>query len=268
MAWTDLTYAFGSLLTSTKMTQLFDNITAAFNKDGGAPVLANGYVVNAMIGASSVAQSELKTAQGSVSATTAINLLLPGGEYGFYPQFNSDVDRLISGILVSSYNSANNWHSIINLTSSTGGSVFARQRYFQASPPYMIGSREWGHFLYLLRRISDGIVISSYEAEDPPHAYNGLTHLPKDHVDRISATPHPFADYWDKDPVVDGLEIVLVDLSTTNTKKWISDNRKVSKGILEDIRTVLAGKGTAKAFSDYDIPVIPNFTDRVKIITP
>lgn len=39
MAWTALTFAFGSLLTSTKMTQLFDNLAALAAQDSGAPTL-------------------------------------------------------------------------------------------------------------------------------------------------------------------------------------------------------------------------------------
>ena len=214
-----------------------------------------------------VPQAGLETAQGSVSTAGAnVNLTLPGGEYGFYPQLNDNGVGPISAEIGVSFSGTG---YVTNITlSSVSGSVSAQHRYIQASPPYMIGSKKWGHFLYLLRRISDGVVVSSYEAEDPCWAYNGLNHLPKDHADRISAVPHPFADYWGKDPAVDGLEIVLVDLSTTNTKKWIGDNRKVGKGILEDVGTVLTSKGTNKAHSDYSIPVIPNFTDKVKIITP
>ena len=37
MTWTNLSFAFGSLLTSTKMTQLYDNLTALANGDSGAP---------------------------------------------------------------------------------------------------------------------------------------------------------------------------------------------------------------------------------------
>ena len=44
MAWTALTFAFGSLLTSTKMTQLYDNITALANGDSGAPTIQNSAV--------------------------------------------------------------------------------------------------------------------------------------------------------------------------------------------------------------------------------
>jgi hypothetical protein len=48
MAWTALTFAYGSKLTSTKMTQLFDNFTAFANKDSGAPVLENQYITMVM----------------------------------------------------------------------------------------------------------------------------------------------------------------------------------------------------------------------------
>lgn len=37
MAWTTLSFAYGSILTSTKMTQLYDNITAQANGDSGSP---------------------------------------------------------------------------------------------------------------------------------------------------------------------------------------------------------------------------------------
>jgi len=37
MAWTDLTFSFGSLLTATKMTQLDDNLDALAAGDAGAP---------------------------------------------------------------------------------------------------------------------------------------------------------------------------------------------------------------------------------------
>ena len=54
MAWTTLSYPFGSVLTSSKMTQLYDNFAAVTNKDSGAPVLKNDYIVNAMIATNAV----------------------------------------------------------------------------------------------------------------------------------------------------------------------------------------------------------------------
>jgi len=40
MAWTPLTFAFGSLLTSTKMTQLQENFNAMSIADAGAPKIS------------------------------------------------------------------------------------------------------------------------------------------------------------------------------------------------------------------------------------
>ena len=37
MGWTTLSFPYGSVLTSAKMTQLYDNITAQANGDSGAP---------------------------------------------------------------------------------------------------------------------------------------------------------------------------------------------------------------------------------------
>lgn len=39
MAWTSLTFPFGSILTSAKMTNLYDNFTAMGNGDSGAPLV-------------------------------------------------------------------------------------------------------------------------------------------------------------------------------------------------------------------------------------
>lgn len=40
MAWTDLTFSFGSLLTGTKMTQLDDNFDALAAGESGAPAIS------------------------------------------------------------------------------------------------------------------------------------------------------------------------------------------------------------------------------------
>ena len=58
MAWTTLNFSFGSILTSAKMTQLYDNLTALAAGDSGAPSVtttawetpANGNRVLAVVG--------------------------------------------------------------------------------------------------------------------------------------------------------------------------------------------------------------------------
>lgn len=39
MAWTNLSYSYGSVLTSAKMTQLYDNLAALAAGSAGAPVI-------------------------------------------------------------------------------------------------------------------------------------------------------------------------------------------------------------------------------------
>ena len=159
---------------------------------------------------------------------------------------------------------------VTNITLQSDGTytLYAQQRYIQASPPYKIGDKVWGHFLFLLRRISDGFVVGAYEAEDPPWAYNGAVYLPKDDPGRLAEGPHPFADYYQKDPAIDGLEIVMVDLTMRDVKKAKLDNAKAGKGLLEDIPSLIAGKGTQKAHTDYLLPNIPRFSEQVKIYEP
>lgn len=131
-----------------------------------------------------IPQGGLKTTMGAVStsSTTPVSLTLPGGQYGFYPQIKmSDTSNeawRASILPISATQSG--WASYatsIGLQaglSGGGDTIYAQQRYIQASPPYMLGDINWGHFLFLLRNITSGEIISSYEAEDPPWAYNGL----------------------------------------------------------------------------------------------
>ena len=230
----------------------------------GATIGTNGVNQNS-IAASSVGQGELKTAQGSVSTTsgTFVNLTLPGGEYGFYSRTKADVGANITGQIVSARSGASYATIIALLTTNPPTAVYAQQRYLQASPPYKIGDKKWEHFLYALVN-AQGDIIAAYEAEDPPYAYNGPEHNAKDSIERIQAVPHPFVDYFDRDPALDGLEIVLVDLREYDTKKWKSDNARQGKGILEDLGHINKG-GRIITPQEVGIENIQGFTDKVKI---
>ena len=85
MAWVTLSFSFGSVLTSAKMGQLRDNIAAAFAKDSGAPVLANKYVVNAMVNTDAVKDVNIdKTLSKSSKSFTADEVWMPAaGIYTF-----------------------------------------------------------------------------------------------------------------------------------------------------------------------------------------
>ena len=265
-------------LMDTIRTNLDDlNSRAVTNGDshnhtnGAGATIGTDAVVQNSIALGSVGRVELKFSTGSVSvsvpaSSSATTPLLPGGYFGFIPNVKtaSGTTQVFEGLsttpLSTSYVSPG-----ARFTNPTAGPVtsYAEQTYIIACPPYKVGNEEWGHFLYLLIN-AQGDVISAYEADAPPYAYNGPTHNPKDSIERIEAVPHPFIEYWDKDPSIDGLEIVMVDLRGHNTKKWKEDNEKKGKGILEDLGHINK-RGKIVTPQEVGIGNIKGFTDRVKI---
>jgi hypothetical protein len=222
----------------------------------------------------------LKTSSGPVSTALARqSLTLPGGIYGFYPRTKMSTTAsgswlaniIANDIANGSITNQIGWTtyaSIIQLGAGAGGTIFAEHVFITASPPYKVGNADWNHFMFLLREINSEKVLSAYEAECPPWQYNGKTWLPKDHKDRLETIPHPFVDYWDKDPADDGLEIVLVDLNEVDVIGWRESNHIKGKCTLEDIQAVLPGKGTSHHVKDIGVPDIARFSERVKIVTP
>lgn len=241
----------------------------------GATIGTDGVNQNS-IANNSVGQNELRTTLPGAVSTTLVHaqLTLPGGSYGFYPQISMSVTSSAYHLasLLSPRDADGNLHSDAGFTSYTsiltlgaagGITMYAKQRYISASPPYKVGARTWGHFLYLLVN-STGDVLSSYEAEDPPYAYNGPDHNAKDSIDRIHAVPHPFVDYWERDPATDGLEIILVDLRDTDMPAWRADILPQGKGIIEDLGGINK-KGKIITPASLGMPNIPGHSNIVKV---
>lgn len=181
MAWTNLSFPFGSTLTSSQMTQLDDNFDAFAAKDPGAPVLANLYVTESMMAAASVSQTKLKTTTASQSVfipfgPTSTTITPTGGDYSFalFAYGSGDV------IAEPQYNTST---AIGYYSPSTGGTAFLQSRYVQASPPYDLGDGEIGLFVFVLLG-SEGQVLATSVAEDPPWAYHGPTNIGVDYYDK------------------------------------------------------------------------------------
>lgn len=87
MAWTSLTFPFGSLLTSTKMTQLFDNLTALANGDSGAPRIYSSALAETTVGSygapldNPAAYPDVTTYTNNSSAAAQSILIARGGNY-------------------------------------------------------------------------------------------------------------------------------------------------------------------------------------------
>lgn len=153
----------------------------------------------AAIIANEVGQSQLKTAIGDVSHTglpgTSLTLVLPGGEYGFYPQTRlvstdvvtacfADLGRIsISGGGDTGYATRIRLQ-IESGVGTTGGTMHAQQRYVTASPPCNLGDGDVDNFTFI--RMNDSIehpegivdgIVSIWSATVPPWYYNGPTDL-------------------------------------------------------------------------------------------
>jgi hypothetical protein len=154
----------------------------------GADILA------AIISAGGVAQSHLKTTDGSVSWTgTQGSRTLPGGEYGFWPRLGFTMTIGSNHTYTVSVDVRNNLngnisaaayiHATHNWSGTEGRTLTAYQRYVQSSPPYDLGNGDIPVFVFALVDKGSGKIIGSYVAEDPPWANNGPTDIRPDYID-------------------------------------------------------------------------------------
>ncbi len=256
---------------------------------------ADKVVLDVLNASGVISQGRLKTAVGAVSLYTGTyhtttdpdtygytgsgNLTLPGGTYGFYPQFKTvgGSPSVVDAQLCAAPPGLA-YLTMLSMSLSTPSSptavgalpyrftAYAQQRYISASPPYPLAGRDdWGHFLFVLRRISDGELVAAYEAQDPPWAYNGHPTEQKSSL-AIGAMPHPFSDYHERDPAADGLEIVLVDLAGMRVEDWLQDTgNKATSTILEDLSPV-QDKRVLITAAEAGVVDIERFAQQVKIL--
>lgn len=246
MAWTNLTFAFGSLLTATKMTQLDANLDAIMAGDAGAPKvqtaaiadnavttakILDGTVTMAKTPNSGISQGDLNTSIGEVATASenGENHTLPGGEYGFFPQIKSATGGAKNaswGRKISPYEAAKSTTTsyatrIILATNDSSHWAYMQQRYVTASGEV--------HWIFFLRNKHTGKIISAYQAPDHPCFGNG---------GKPAILQHPF-DVIDRSIH----ELVIVnpsfDLIETIEKATIEDSetipdRSLLQVILED----------------------------------
>lgn len=249
-----------SPLDTTLMVQIKDN-----EDDLDSRAVTNGDAHDHEGGDGAVIpQGGIKSTTGTIqsNSTTLSDIILPGGEYGFYPQIKTPVVSITIEARIALSRASTVFITNIAIRRAGGGAtpVTVQQRYIQSSPPYNIGNEEWGHFVFLLQNINTNDIFASYEAPEPPWAYNGKTWLDKNDSSRINTVPHPFGDYYDKDPSVDGLKISLLDTRGKDMKKWRRNNVTPGKGLIESFSS--ESVGSTKTIT---LPDIPNFSGKVKI---
>lgn len=178
----------------------------------------------------SIGQGDLRTSIGVVSRSSigTSYLLLPGGEYGFYPRSwrsGNNLGSVSVGILQNALYSLvstapNSYISLTcqnNITASP--TVNAQQRYITSSPPYDLGDGDVGGFFFALVN-NDGEIVSTYLADAPPWAYNGPTSVKADKICR--ATGRKFRTVPKKrtlEQIMDGAPLEFVDQEITQKIK-------------------------------------------------
>lgn len=160
--------------------------------------------------------NKLKTATGEVAryACGWGVFILPGGEYGFYPQTRqaqaSDNTGAVIKVQGQGVNIGTSYATNICLAASTN-SMFAQQRYVTASGK--------DHWIFLLIDKGTKDIIGAYSAPDHPSYGNGGD------PDKLQ---HPFVDY---DAATQ--EIILVDRSAVEQMK--NESVQQNKSILNII---------------------------------
>jgi len=142
----------------------------------GSPEISAGAVGQSEIGAGAVHQSELDTSRGTVTqnSTVGANFVLPGGEYGFYPDVE-DLSGNGDAQIAVAYNVGSRTTNIWMVANGGTHAIRAGQRYINSSPPFDIGDGEIPLFVYA--KIKNNKIIGTYTANVPPWAYNGPTSI-------------------------------------------------------------------------------------------
>jgi len=140
----------------------------------------------------SISQAKLKTAVGEVSNSAAdrdVHLILPGGEYGFYPQLkcgSSDTRFRLAvmgygeygGGVIGAHRPGFTSYSTRIYTRVSGDTIYVRQRYITSSGQ--------DHWIFLLTDKNTENIISAWEAPDHPAYGNGGNY---------NQLAHPFSSY-------------------------------------------------------------------------
>jgi hypothetical protein len=161
-----------------------------------------------------ISKNKLKTDFGEVGSNSDSPLIMPGGEYGFFPQikgssaFTSFVMQ-INGNNTGSTMAPLTYSTCVYISDVHNGWGYARQRYVTAS------GRDYWLFLLLDKNTKN--IISAYAAPDHPSYGNGGD---------PDKTPHPFANYDSNKQ-----EIVIADKATVAALK--EESARVGKSILE-----------------------------------
>ena len=203
----------------------------------------------------SITQAKLKTSIGSVSTTSTgdVDLTLPGGEYGFYPQIKASTNCADWGRTKAAKTCSNTYLTRIRLHVETdGGTGYAQQRYVTSS-----GEVFW---IFILRDKVTKEIIAMYQAPDHPCFGNGGKPL---------LVSHPFGNY---DEAVH--EIIVINPTEEEVRemkaKTIRPEDEPDKDLLEVIQEEYEiDEASRPEWPTKEVTVgLPPDYDRREMVTP
>ena len=186
---------------------------------GGKIGVSDGSITVAKIANAAVTQAKLKTGMSSVSGSGAWeNLVLPGGQYGFYPQVKHTTTNTVdANVCIRSEGSVTGWTTYRTNIAMFGGTTYAQQRYVTSS-----GEVFW---IFILRNKLTKEIKAMYQAPDHPCFGNGGKPL---------LVPHPFGNF---DPETQ--EVIVINPSEKEVvemkEKTIKGEDEPDKDLLEVI---------------------------------
>jgi hypothetical protein len=165
MAWTSLTFAYGSKLTSAKLTQMQANFAAMAAGDAGAP---------------EITKDALKTtanttgSSGTLSHGDEVNLTLQ--DFCFSPNiFGEAYDITVIGNQTEATDTVTAF-ALHNSNGISSRDYHVRYRYITATDQ---------PFIYAIRDLSTGDIVHLWTCDDPPPGYWGLTEKPEKFIPPI-----------------------------------------------------------------------------------
>jgi len=161
MAWTDLEFDFGSILTSSKMTNLQANFQAMADGDSGAPEITN---------------AALKTSTGNSSGTvySATAVAISMQDYTFYPNLYAAGGTEVTYYAFGSNDSTTVGKFRLLNTSASSHAYDIDYRYITASDK---------PFIYFIRDKETGDILHTWWCDDPPPGYWHLSDEKKKEIE-------------------------------------------------------------------------------------
>jgi len=236
------------IFTSPTAFALYDNLFAAFEKAAGAPVLANDYIVAAMIlnaqvtqakiANASVGQAQLKSTTAAQSVVLLVNssgtITLTGGTYAWYT-FGANGMTVVFG-------AGDTAAGVLGFHNTSGGeqeTVFIDQRYIQASPPYRHGP------CYVFIWMSAGGQIKGVTVSpDPPWAHHGPTNITPSEWIMVNRVLTPYR----RRKLIDGVPIEAAFKDSVIRRRIEQDTATRGEDLVE----------LTPEYKDSDIAVVPH----------